>query len=320
VKLIFLGTPTPAVPSLRALIDAGHEVPLAVTRRDRPVGRSRQPQAPPVKRAALASGIEVFQPKRVRDAAFRDRLASVRPDLLVVVAYGRILTGEVLRLAPEGAINLHFSLLPRYRGAAPVQWALARGERETGVTTMSMNERLDEGDLLLQRTVPIEPTEHAPALQGRLAVIGAELLIETLDRIKTGSLEPRPQKDDEATQAPRLSAADGEIDRARSAGEIEGRVRGFDPWPGVWMRIGGRRIRIVSAHEVTGPPSPEPPGLISELTDEGLILICGGGSRLALETVQPEARRAMAARDAVNGRHLEPGQRLEEPPPREREK
>jgi methionyl-tRNA formyltransferase len=320
VKLVFLGTPEPAVPSFRALIDAGHEVSLAVTRRDRPVGRSQRPQAPPVKRAALAAGVEVFQPRRVRDATFRDRLASVRPDLLVVVAYGRILTGEVLRLAPEGAINLHFSLLPRYRGAAPVQWALARGERETGVTTMRMSERVDEGDLLLQRTVPIEPAEHAPALQTRLARIGAELLVETLDRIEAGGLEPRPQSDGEASLAPRLSAADGEIDRALSAREIEGRVRGFDPWPGVWMRVGGRRIRIISAREVTGPAGSEPPGLISELTAEGLILICAGGSRLALETVQPEARRAMAARDAVNGRHVEPGQRLEEPPPPESEK
>ncbi len=311
MKLVFLGTPRVAVPAINALIDAGHEIGLVVTQPDRPSGRSRRPAAPPVKQVAVVHGLEVSQPYKVRNEAFRESIASRKPDLLVVVAYGRILPGEVLRAAPLGAVNVHFSLLPRYRGAAPVQWALARGESVTGVTTMLMNERMDEGDILLQREVAIAPGEHAPALQERLAAIGAELLLETLSGVESGSIEPRPQDHALATMAPIIKKSDGEADPALHAREIEGRVRGFDPWPGVWLRRSGKRLRLVEVRALDASPRKEPAGLIAGLTPEGLVMVCGEGSSLLLTKVQPEGRRALSARDAVNGRQIEVGDRLE---------
>lgn len=313
MKLVFLGTPRVALPTLSALVEAGHEVPLVVTQPDRPSGRSRAPSAPPVKRYALERGIEVFQPAKVRNAAFRERIASHEPGALVVVAYGRILPGSVLRIAPMGAINVHFSLLPKYRGAAPVQWALVNGEEVTGVSTMSMNERMDEGDILLQRELRIAEGEHASALQERLSALGAALLLETLAGLGAGSIEPRPQRHDAATLAPMISKADGEIDPGLTAREIEGRIRGFDPWPGAWLRRGRKRLRVADGRALDIPPRAGRAGDVVELTAEGLIMICGGGSCLLLTAIQPEGRRVLTARDAVNGRQLQVGDRLERP-------
>jgi len=311
VRIVFLGTPAVAVPSLKALVDERHEIPLVVTRADRPAGRSGRPLAPPVKHAACELGLEVHQPTRVKNRAFLDEVRRHRPEILVVVAYGRILTQEVIDAAPAGAVNVHFSLLPRYRGAAPVQWALARGERTTGVTTMQINARLDEGDILLQREVPIAEGEHAPALHERLAVEGARLLTQTLTGVSAGSLEPRVQDPEAATYAPMLKSEDGEVDPALGAGEIDGRVRGFDPWPGVWLARAGRRIRLVEARDSGRVATGADPGQVLGLEDEALIVACGGGSLLLVTRVQPEGRRVMAVRDAVNGRQLVPGDRLE---------
>jgi methionyl-tRNA formyltransferase len=309
VRIVFLGTPHVAVPSLTALTEAGHDLQLVVTRPDRPVGRSSRPVAPAVKRAALNLGIELDQPKRVKGTGFADRLRARRPDVLVVVAYGRILPPPVLELAPQGAVNLHFSLLPAYRGAAPVQWALAGGERVTGVTTMRLNERMDEGDILLQREIAVGEGEHAPALQARLADAGCVLLVETLARLEAGTVESRPQDPAGASYAPMLTAADGEIEPSLDARAIEGRVRGFDPWPGVWVRRGERRLRLVEAVALSGEVAEEP-GRVLELTPEGLVIACGAGSRLALRRVQPEGRRVLEVRDAVNGRQIAPGDLL----------
>jgi len=311
VRVVFLGTPGVAVPALDALIEAGHDVALVVTQPDRPAGRSRRPLPSAVKQAALERGLELFQPVKVRGAAFRERLAAGRPDILVVVAYGRILPGPVLALGPGGAVNVHFSLLPAYRGAAPVQWALARGEAVTGVTTMLMNEKMDEGDILLQREVAITPGEHAPALERRLADVGSTLLVETVRDLQAGRLVPRRQDHSAATLAPLLSRADGEIAPDLRADEIEGRVRGFDPWPGVWLARAGRRLRLVEVRAAQGLDPGQPPGSLTELTREGLVMVCGGGTRLLLVGVQPEGRRVLGARDAVNGRHLQVGDRLE---------
>jgi methionyl-tRNA formyltransferase len=311
VRLVFLGTPQAAVPSFHALIDAGHEVALVVTQPDRPSGRSRQPRPPAIKRAAIERGVELFQPTKVRNAAFREKLSSHSPELLVVVAYGRILPGSVLRLAPGGAINVHFSLLPAYRGAAPVQWALARGESVTGVTTMQMNERMDEGDLLLQVEVPIADGEHAPALGQRLAGVGADLVVRTLSDLQRSALQPVPQDHAQATLAPLLNRTDGEIDLELTAEEIEGRVRGFDPWPGVWLLRGGRRLRLVEARALAGTREETGTGTITEFIGDGLEMVCSRGTRLLLTRVQPEGRRVMSARDAANGRQLQPGDRLE---------
>jgi methionyl-tRNA formyltransferase len=311
VRVVFLGTPAAAVPPLHALIEAGHDLALVVTQPDRPSGRSRRPLPPPVKQAALDRGLELFQPGKVRNTAFRERLAACRPDLLVVVAYGRILPARVLALGTGGAVNVHFSLLPAYRGAAPVQWALARGEAVTGVTTMHMNERMDEGDILLQQEVAIARDEHAPALEQRLARVGSALLVETLRRQEAGELIPRAQEHAKATLAPLLSRADGEITPELSAAEIEGRVRGFDPWPGVWLLRAGKRLRLVEVRALEGTVPDEPAGSLVELTREGLLMACGHGTRLLLLRVQPAGGKPLAARDAVNGRHVRVGDRLE---------
>ena len=311
MNIVFLGTPACALPSLDALVGAGHVVPLVVTRPDRPAGRSAAPQAPPVKRWAVERGTAVLQPRSPRSPELLARLQSLEPDLLVVVAYGRILPGPLLELLRHGAINVHFSLLPRYRGAAPVQWALARGEATTGVTTMQIRERLDEGEILLQQEVSIEPREHAPRLQQRLSDIGAALLVETLERLRSGTLTPRSQDQAQATFAPLLRAADGEADLFLAAREVEGRIRGFDPWPGVWARKNDRRLRLVDGDALVGPPVSEPPGRIVAFEGGALQLVCGEGSRLALHRVQPEGRRTISARDAMNGRQLTVGDHLE---------
>jgi methionyl-tRNA formyltransferase len=313
VRIVFLGTPRAAVPSLQSLLDAGHRPELVITQPDRPVGRGRRQSAPPVKQLALEHGLEVHQPEKVRGRSFRERVEQCRPDLLVVVAYGRILPLRVLQLAPLGAVNVHFSLLPRYRGAAPVQWALARGETVTGVTTMLMNEKMDEGDLLLSREVPIEDGEHAPALVERLALVGATLLIETVDGLSRRELVARPQDHDLATLAPMLKREDGQIDPGLDAEEIERRVRGFDPWPGVWLSREGRRLRLCKARSLEGSVA-DPPGTLLELRSDGLLMACGEGSRLLIEIVQSEGKRPMSARDAVNGRQIASGDRLERIP------
>ena len=313
MRLVFLGTPAAAVPSLQALAQAGHDIALVVTRPDRPVGRSGRLQPPPVKVAAKAAGLETFQPSRVRGTVFLERLALASPEILIVVAYGKILGRRVLELPERGAVNLHFSLLPRYRGAAPVAWALARGEESTGVTTMLINERMDEGDLLLQGKVTIEDGERAPELEKRLSGIGARLLVETLDRLGAGTLEPRPQDPALATYAPLLSPRDGEFEPRLDAAEIEGRVRGFEPWPGVWAYRGGRRLRLAEARRLPDRNCSEPPGTLVELAGGGLVMACAGGTALLISQVQPEGGRSIGARDAVNGRHLQLGDRLEGP-------
>jgi methionyl-tRNA formyltransferase len=310
VRVVFLGTPEVAVPALKSLVEDGHDLQAVVTRPDRPVGRSARPVPPPVKRAAEALGLDVAQPKRVRGKLFAESLRALRPDILVVVAYGRILPRSVLDIAPHGAVNLHFSLLPAYRGAAPVQWALAAGDEVTGVTTMRLNEKMDEGDILLQQEFAVESGEHAPALQSRMAGAGSALLLETLSRLEAGTVEPRPQNHTAASYAPMLAVTDGAVEPDLPARAIEGRVRGFDPWPGVWVCRGGKRLRIIEAVALPGEVADEP-GRVLELTQEGLIVACGAGSRLALRRVQPEGRRVLEVRDAVNGRQIAPGDLLE---------
>jgi methionyl-tRNA formyltransferase len=310
VRGVFLGTPSIAVPTLEALVSAGHEIALVVTQPDRPVRRSTTPRPPAVKEAALELGLRVSQPVKARGRSFRESLERVAPDVLVVVAYGKILPRSVLEIPRLAPINVHFSLLPRYRGAAPVQWALARGETTTGVTTMLMSEGLDEGDVLLQEEVAVEPGEHAPALLDRLAALGAELLCRTLSGLQDGTIVPRPQDPSAATLAPMLRSEDGVADFRRSAREIEGRVRGFDPWPGVWARSRGRRFRVVEAAALEGETTSAPPGRVLELRNDALTIACGEGTVLAIRTVQPEGRRAQSARDIVNGRQLVPGDDL----------
>lgn len=311
MKVVFLGTPETAVPTLDALLGHGHDVPFVVTRPDRPVGRSAAPRPPAVKARAAAAGVPVLQPASVKDPSFVATLEEAAPDALVVVAFGRLLPPAVLDAAPHGAINVHFSLLPALRGAAPVAWALARGARETGVTTFRLDRGLDTGDVLLQRAVPILPREHAPALLARLAILGSELLLATLDALAAGAVTPRPQDARLATAAPLLTREDGVWDPSWSAAELEGRSRGFDPWPGVWARCRGRRLRLVDVAALDGLRAEESPGTVVASKDEALRLVCARGTVAALEAVQVEGRRVVTAREAVAGRQLAPGDRLE---------
>lgn len=311
MRVVFLGTPSSAVPALEAVVRAGHVVVRAVTRPDRPVGRSGAARPPAVKVAAMRLGVEVSQPASIRTGEFVESLRVADPDVLVVVAYGRILPLSALQVARIAPVNVHFSLLPRYRGAAPVQWALAAGDGTTGVTTMRMSEGLDEGDLFLQEPVCIEPQEHAPALLERLAGVGASLLVRTLDALARGTLTPRPQDPSRASYAPILKREDGVADFTRPAREIEGRVRGFDPWPGVWARRHGKRVRIVEARALPDPRGTEPCGRVLALEDEALRIACGDRTVLAVRALQPEGRRVLSARDAVNGRQLLPGDDLD---------
>jgi len=310
-----MGTPETALPSLDAILAAGHDVTLVCTQPDRPAGRRSAPQPSPVKAFALARGLRVIQPEKVRTPEFVQAIAGAAADALVVVAYGRILTRQVLDAARHGGINLHFSLLPAYRGAAPVQWALARGESTTGVTTFRIDEGLDTGDLLGQQSVAIAKGEHAPALLTRLSVEGASLLVATLEGLSNASIEPQRQDHGRATYAPLLTREHGRWDPAWTAQELEGRVRGFDPWPGVWAARGGKRIRIAGAVALPDARANEVPGVVFSSDDLGVGVACAGGTVAMVSSVQPEGGRVMSAREAVNGRLLGPGDRFERPEP-----
>ena len=312
MRLIFMGTPASAVPSLRRCVEDGHEVVAVWTQPDRPAGRGNRLHVPPVKEFALERGLTVRQPEKIKtDAAF-DLFTHRTVDAVVVVAYGRILPPAYLRAPLRGCVNVHFSLLPKYRGAAPVNWAVVRGEQETGVTTMLMEEGLDTGPILLQRATPIGAEETAPELLARLAEDGAELLSETLARLV--ELEARPQDASAATHAPMLRREDGLIDWGMSAADIERRVRGFQPWPNAHTTLQGRRLVVLKAEAVEelegGARGASGPGEVVEARGDRLVVACGGGTSLRLLDVQPEGKRRMGARDLINGTHVAAGEKL----------
>lgn len=310
MRVVFLGSGAFAVPSLEALLDAGHDVPALVCQPDRGAGRGRAVQPPPTAPAALAHGLTVLQPRRIRAPEALAALRALQPELLVVVAYGQLLPRAVLELAPRGAVNVHGSLLPRYRGAAPVQWAVVRGETETGVTTMLLDEGLDTGPTLLSRATRIGPRETAAELHDRLARMGAALLLETLAGLERGTLVPQPQDHARATLAPLIHKEDGRLDWSRPAPELERRVRGFHPWPGTFAVCAGRALKVLRTEE--GPAGePLAPGSVVALDGEALVVACGEGTRLRLIEVQPESRRAMSGRAFAAGARLAPGARLE---------
>lgn len=307
MRLVYMGTPEIAVAPLERLVAAGHEIAGVFSQPDKPVGRRQQLAAPAVKRAAEAHGIAVFQPTKVRTEETRELFASLRPEAAIVFAYGRILPPGLLAVPPRGCINIHASLLPAYRGAAPIQWAIARGESETGVTTMLMDEGLDTGDILLQRATPIGPQETAVELGARLSEIGAELILETLARID--EIAPRKQDDAAATFAPILKREDGEIDWSLEAREIADRCRGFQPWPGTWTTLDGARLHVWSAEAEAGPTEAAP-GTVVEARGARLAVACGDGSLLVAREVQLEGKRRMTARDFLNGVRLTAGTTL----------
>jgi methionyl-tRNA formyltransferase len=294
---VFMGTPPFAVPTLEALAERGHQIALVITQPDRPAGRGQKLTPPAVKVKAGELGLAVYQPEKIRAPEALERLRQIAPGIIVVVGYGQIIPQTIIDLPRYGIVNVHSSLLPRYRGAAPINWAIANGETRTGVTTMRVEKRLDAGDMLLQRETAIGPAETAPELAERLAPMGAELLIETLDGLAAGTITPEKQNEAEATYAPILKREDGWIEWQRPAPEIFNRTRGFDPWPGAYTSFRGKRLHVRRAHPLTGAFLA--PGRVS--TKEGFRAGCGGGTALQFEELQIEGKQRVAADDFVRG-------------------
>jgi len=307
LNLVFCGTPAFAVPTLQKLAEAGHCVTLVVTQPDRPRGRGMEMTASPVKQKALELGLPITQPEKIKNnREFRDQLAALRPDAIIVVGYGRIIPQWMIDLPPLGNLNLHASLLPKYRGAAPIQWAIANGEAVTGVTTMRIDAGLDTGDILLQKEVPIGSRDTSVTLSPTLAEFGADLMIETLAGLRTGSIHPRPQDHSRASLAPILTKEDGRIDFQLTAQEICNRLRGFQPWPGAFTTFRGKNLQVWDAAvaELNAPP-----GQLA-IEDDRMIVGCNGPTGLALLEVQLEGKKRMPARHFLHGYHLQPRERL----------
>jgi methionyl-tRNA formyltransferase len=313
VKLIFMGTPEFAVPSLERLIQDGHEVAAVFTQPDKPAGRGKLLHEPPVKTFALTHGIAVHQPAKIKtNEEVRSSFQNLSPDACVVAAYGKILPPWLLAIPRLGCINVHASLLPKYRGAAPINWAIANGERQTGVTIMQMDAGMDTGPMLAKRAIPIGAEETAPELSARLARLGADLLSETLLRIQRGEVEPVAQDDGEATYATMLKREDGLIDWSRNAREIANRVRAFQPWPGTYTNFRGSKLVLWRAHEVREMATPEgvDAGTVLSTDETAMTVACAGSSAMRVEEAQVEGKRRMSAREFVNGARLKPGDRI----------
>lgn len=308
--LLFFGTPELAVPTLAALVESGR-VPLrVVTQPARPAGRGRQLQDPPVARWARERGLPVLQPEKVRDPAFLGELRPLGPAVAVVVAFGQIFPRSLLELPRHGCVNLHASLLPRYRGASPIQAAVAAGETRTGVTTMLMEEGLDTGPILLQEETEIGPAETAGELAGRLAEIGARLVVRTLEELEKGALAPRPQDPALATYAPRLTRESGRVDWSLGARELFNRLRAFTPWPGLTAELRGEPVKIVWAEPLEGEAAGGEPGTFLGLRDGLLAVACGGGGALGVRELQRPGRKPLQAADFLNGERLRVGEKL----------
>ena len=307
-RILFFGTPEFAVPILAALVEAGR-VPLrVVTQPARPVGRGRKPQDPPVAAWARERGIEVIQPERVRNPSFLDQVRFLDPDVAVVVAFGQIFPQALLELPRHGCINLHASLLPRWRGASPIQAAVAAGDQRTGVATMLMDVGLDTGPILLEEETEIGPDETADGLSRRLADIGGRLMVRTLDLLDRGELTPRPQAEEGVTYAPRLTRESGRADWSLTAREMHDRLRAYTPWPGLTAGLRGEPVKIVAARVLDGPAEGAAPGSLLGLRDGHLAVACGGGTVLGLAELQRPGKRALRAADFVNGERLRAGE------------
>jgi len=309
MRIVFMGTPESAVPSLQRLLLDGHEIAAVWTQPDKPAGRGDKIRASPVKMFAVEHGLQVEQPRKIKIDDTKELFASYEADVAVVVAYGRILPAEYLAAPRRGCINVHFSLLPLYRGAAPANWAIVNGDEKTGVTTMFIEEELDAGPILLQRETMIGEAETAPELMQRLALTGADLLSETLAQIDT--LTPRPQHQHAATFAPILTKPDGVVNWLNSASTIEHCVRGFQPWPSAYTYHANRRLIIWKAASAqTAQTEQQRAGEVIEAHGDTLVVRCGDQTALRLIEVQPEAKRRMSVRDFLNGTHLKVGEQF----------
>ena len=304
MRIVFMGTPDFAVPSLEGLIQAGHTVCGVFCQPDKPVGRHQNKlQAPPVKQAALEHGIPVFQPTKLRDGTALAQLRELDPELIVVAAYGRILPDDILNLPPMGCINVHSSLLPKYRGAAPINWAILNGEETTGVSIMYMAKELDAGDIILQKETPIGPDEDAQALTARLADLGAEALSEAVAAIGNGTAARTPQDESRQTYASMLTKEMSPIDWTRSAREIDCQVRGLIPWPCAACELAGQRFKVYRT--APGEQTGAAPGTVLSAGKQGIQVACGGGESLYLTEIQAEGGKRMAAAAYLLGHPLE---------------
>src|ERR1017187_2638417 len=306
-NLVFCGTPRFAVPTLVRLVETGFMVRLVVTQPDRPKGRGLELVSSPVKQSALRLGLPIVQPETIKNNAdFRAQLSDLKPDAIIVVGYGRIIPQWMLDLPPLGNINLHASLLPKYRGAAPIQWAIARGESITGVTTMKIDAGLDTGDLLLQQEIPIAPDDTAETLAAKLATVGADLTAETLRGLQAGTIHPGPQDNSQATLSPILKKEDGLIDFSHTATDILNRLRGFQPWPGVSSQFRGKNLQVWQAAAFNRVLP------LSELKVEGdrLFVGCGEGTAIEIIELQLEGKKRTSPGDFIRGYRPLPGEKL----------
>jgi methionyl-tRNA formyltransferase len=305
LNIVYMGTPDFAVPTLRALRESGHRVLAVVTQPDRPKGRGRKLAPPPVKKTATAFGIPVIQPETVRSDEFHQRIRELAPDLFVVVAFGQLLPPSLLAIPAMGAVNVHASLLPRHRGSAPIQWAIIEGDAETGVTTMMMDKGMDTGDILLMAKTPIASEETAAELHDRLGEMGAPLLLDTIQRLRSGDLAPVPQAPERATYAPMLKKKDGEIDWSQPAEHIARRIRGMTPWPGAYTFSDGMRLKVFKARVLERDIS-VPPGTILECIP-GELRVATGKSALAISEIQGKSGKRLPIDDFLCGCRLPDG-------------
>lgn len=303
MRIIFMGTPEFACPTLRTLIERGENVVAVVTQPDRPKGRGQQTLPPPVKVVAEGHGIPVLQPVKVRLPESIEQIRALEPDLIVVIAFGQILPKALLDIPKHGCINVHASLLPRYRGAAPLNWCIINGETETGVTTMMMDVGLDTGDMLLKSATPIDPDEDTQSLHDRMSLLGAELLARTLDRLKAGELVPEKQDDSLTCYAAMMKKEDGLIDWTRSAQQIKNQVRGMTPWPGAFSFLDDKLLKVYKVQTASGSGTP---GTVVAAGRDGIEVACGEGSLLIRE-LQLEGKKRMAAGDFLAGFKVQPG-------------
>ncbi|MDA8100021.1 MAG: methionyl-tRNA formyltransferase [Nitrospiraceae bacterium] len=310
MKIVYMGTPRFAVPALRALHAAGHEIAGVVTRIDKPAGRGKVLTPPAVKIAALELGLSVLQPKRVREPAFVETLRSLAPEAIVVAAYGQILPKDILALPRYGCINIHASLLPAYRGAAPINWAIINGEAETGITVMQMDEGMDTGAILSQDRLTIAREDTAGSLTEKMAILGAAMIVDALPRIQAGALPPHGQDHSRATLAPLLKKEDGRIDWTLPAAKIADRVRGFSPWPGAFTLLDGKLVKVLEARAAEGTAEP---GAVLH-GDTGALLAGTGKGLLLITTLQPEGKKPMPSAEFLRG-HTISGKKFSGPVP-----
>lgn len=304
MRIVFMGTPEFAVPSLQSLHQAGHQVVGVFTQPDKPKNRGMKLTASPVKEFALSENIPVFQPATLRDGAALEMLRELAPELIVVAAYGKLLPDEILALPKMGCINVHSSLLPKFRGAAPINWAILAGEQETGVTIMHMAHDLDAGDVILAARTEIGENETAPELYGRLALMGGALVVQAVEQLAQGTAPRQPQDESQVTLAPMLSRDMSPMDFTRPAEALHAQVRGLLPWPAATTVLGGMRCKVLSSR-LTGESVDKAPGTVAQADKNGLKLVCGDGKLLELVTIQPDGKKAMAAAAFLLGHPLE---------------